>query len=70
MQSYVAQRTELPPGGIKLTMPSTAAGIIARNLSIRLMTARPFHGVLAKLAMAKPDAIELPELTPATPSRG
>jgi 2-polyprenyl-6-methoxyphenol hydroxylase-like FAD-dependent oxidoreductase len=71
MQGYVEQRMELPPGGIELAMPNSAAAIWARNASTRLMTSRPFRGVLAKLATAQPDAIDLPDyLIPATPNRG
>lgn len=71
MQAYVEQRMELPPGGVKGAMPLSRAGIWARNTSTRLMTSRPFRGVLAKAAAAQPDAIELKSyLTRATPSRG
>jgi 2-polyprenyl-6-methoxyphenol hydroxylase-like FAD-dependent oxidoreductase len=59
MRAYVEQRMELPPGGVKMAMPMTAAGIWLRDASTRLMTSRPFRGVLAKAAIAKPDAIEL-----------
>ncbi|TDO29619.1 FAD binding domain-containing protein [Kribbella sp. VKM Ac-2527] len=68
MQGYVEQRMELPPGGIEMAMPNSAAAIWARNTSTRLMTSRPFRGVLAKLAAAQPDAIDLPDYL--TPSRG
>ncbi|MEU4191276.1 FAD-dependent monooxygenase [Kribbella sp. NPDC026611] len=61
MQAYVKQRMELPPGGIKLAMPMTAFGIGYRNLMLRVMTSRPLIGVLAKMTVAKPDAIDLPE---------
>ena len=69
MQGYVEQRMELPPGGIEMAMPNSAAAIWARNTSTRLMTSRPFRGVLAKLAAAQPDAINLPDYL-TTPSRG
>ncbi len=59
LQAYVDQRMELPPGGIKLAMPMTALGISLRNAQIRLMMSRPFTGLLAKLAAAVPDRIEL-----------
>ncbi|HET6295043.1 MAG TPA: FAD-dependent monooxygenase [Kribbella sp.] len=59
MQAYVEQRMELPPGGLKMAMPMTAAGIWLRNTSTRLMTSRPFRGALAKAAAVKPDAIDL-----------
>jgi 2-polyprenyl-6-methoxyphenol hydroxylase-like FAD-dependent oxidoreductase len=61
MQSYVDQRMELPPGGIKLAMPMSAFGIAYRDLMLRVMTSRLLSGVIAKSATAKPDAIELPE---------
>ncbi|WP_433161945.1 FAD-dependent monooxygenase [Kribbella sp. CA-247076] len=59
LQAYVDQRMELPPGGLKMAMPMTAAGISVRNAQIRLMTSRPFAGVLKKLAAAGPDRIAL-----------
>ncbi|MFI6828365.1 FAD-dependent monooxygenase [Kribbella sp. NPDC050241] len=61
MQAYVDQRMELPPGGITMAMPMTALGIRLRDTSIRLTMSRLFAGLLAKLAVAKPDAIDLPE---------
>jgi 2-polyprenyl-6-methoxyphenol hydroxylase-like FAD-dependent oxidoreductase len=71
MQAYVEQRMELPPGGIKMAMPLTRAGTWARNTSTRLMTSRPFRGLLAKAAAAQPDAIALKSyVTRATPTRG
>ncbi|WP_020390055.1 FAD-dependent monooxygenase [Kribbella catacumbae] len=62
MQAYVEQRMELPPGGIKMAMPMTAAGIRLRDASTRLMTSRPFRRLLAKLAAAQPDAITLKQV--------
>jgi 2-polyprenyl-6-methoxyphenol hydroxylase-like FAD-dependent oxidoreductase len=59
MQPYVEQRMELPPGGIKMAMPMTSLGIWFRNASTRLMMTRLFAGVLAKMAAAVPDKIEL-----------
>jgi 2-polyprenyl-6-methoxyphenol hydroxylase-like FAD-dependent oxidoreductase len=59
LQGYVEQRTELPPGGVKLAMPMTATGIRLRDASTRLMTSRPFRPLLAKLAAAGPDKITL-----------
>ncbi|WP_328526413.1 FAD-dependent monooxygenase [Kribbella sp. NBC_00359] len=61
MQAYVDQRMELPPGGIKMAMPMTSLGVRLRDTSTRVMTSRLFAGLLAKMAMAKPDAIDLPE---------
>jgi 2-polyprenyl-6-methoxyphenol hydroxylase-like FAD-dependent oxidoreductase len=61
MQAYVEQRMELPPGGIKMAMPMTGLGIRLRDTSTRLMTSRPFAGLLKKLAIGKPDAIDLPD---------
>jgi 2-polyprenyl-6-methoxyphenol hydroxylase-like FAD-dependent oxidoreductase len=58
MQAYVDQRMELPPGGLKMAMPMTAAGIRLRDISTRLMTSRSFRPLLAKLA-TQPDAITL-----------
>jgi hypothetical protein len=40
-------------------MPMTAVGISVRNAQIRMMTSRPFSGLLAKLAAAGPDKIQL-----------
>jgi 2-polyprenyl-6-methoxyphenol hydroxylase-like FAD-dependent oxidoreductase len=60
MQPYVDQRMELPPGGLKMAMPMSAVGIAYRDLMIRMMTSRPMAGVLNRLAIAKPDAIDLP----------
>ncbi len=59
MQAYVEQRMELPPGGIKMAMPMTAAGIMLRNMSTRMMTSRPFRPLLAKVAAGNPDQISL-----------
>jgi 2-polyprenyl-6-methoxyphenol hydroxylase-like FAD-dependent oxidoreductase len=59
MQPYVDQRMELPPGGIKMAMPMTTAGIWLRNTSTRLMTSRPFRPLLAKAAVGSPDRISL-----------
>ena len=61
MQAYVDQRMELPPGGIKMAMPMTSVGVRLRDTSTRVMTSRPFAGLLAKMAIAKPDAIDLPD---------
>jgi hypothetical protein len=73
LQAYVDQRTQLPPGGIKMAMPMTSAGIWLRNASTRLMTSGPLRGMIAKAAI-QPDAISLApyaeQITPARPSRG
>ena len=61
MQAYADQRMELPPGGLKMAMPMTALGIWYRNTMIRLMTLRPFAGLLAKMAAGQPDKIDLVE---------
>ena len=61
MQAYVDQRMELPPGGIKMAMPMTSVGVRLRDTSTRVMTSRLFAGLLAKMAIAKPDAIDLPD---------
>ena len=61
MQAYVEQRMELPPGGVKMAMPLSALGIRLRDTSTRLMTSRLFAGLLAKMAIGQPDAIELPD---------
>ncbi|TDW15854.1 FAD-dependent monooxygenase [Kribbella kalugense] len=61
LQAYVAQRMELPPGGIKMAMPMTSFGIGYRDLMLRAMTSRLMAGALTKMAIAKPDAIDLPE---------
>lgn len=59
MQPYVDQRMELPPGGLKMAMPMTTAGILLRNTSTRLMMSRPFRPLLAKVAAGSPDQISL-----------
>ncbi len=61
MQAYVHQRMELPPGGIKMAMPMTAAGIRYRDTMTRLMTSKLLVGAMGKLMVGKPDAIELPD---------
>ncbi|MGW6282809.1 FAD-dependent monooxygenase [Kribbella sp. NPDC055071] len=61
LQAYVEQRMELPPGGLKMAMPMTTLGIRYRDSVIRLMTSRLFAGLLAKMTLAKPDAIDLPD---------
>ncbi|GAA3117792.1 2-polyprenyl-6-methoxyphenol hydroxylase-like FAD-dependent oxidoreductase [Kribbella aluminosa] len=61
MQAYVAQRMELPPGGIKMAMPMSAFGIAYRDFVLRVMTSRMMTGALKKLAGGTPDAIDLPE---------
>ncbi|MGY4772795.1 FAD-dependent monooxygenase [Kribbella sp. CWNU-51] len=61
MQAYVDQRMELPPGGIKMAMPMSSVGVRLRDTSTRVMTSRLFAGLLAKMAIAKPDAIDLPD---------
>lgn len=61
MQAYVEQRMELPPGGIKMAMPMSRFGIGYRDLMLRVMTSRLLIGALAKMAIAKPDAIDLPD---------
>jgi hypothetical protein len=52
---------ELPPGGIKMAMPMSRFGIAYRDFVLRVMTSRLLAGVLAKSAVGKPDAIELPD---------
>jgi 2-polyprenyl-6-methoxyphenol hydroxylase-like FAD-dependent oxidoreductase len=59
LQAYVEQRMELPPGGVKMAMPMTSLGIWFRNTSTRLMMSPVFAGLLAKMAAATPDKIEL-----------
>ena len=61
MRAYVEQRMELPPGGIKMAMPMSRFGIAYRDLVLRVMTSRLMAGTLAKAAIAKPDAIDLPD---------
>jgi 2-polyprenyl-6-methoxyphenol hydroxylase-like FAD-dependent oxidoreductase len=60
MQAYVAQRMELPPGGIKMAMPMSAFGIAYRDFVLRVMTSKPMSGALKKMAGGTPDAIDLP----------
>ncbi|MEV4260683.1 FAD-dependent monooxygenase [Kribbella sp. NPDC049584] len=61
MQAYVDQRMELPPGGIKMAMPMSSFGIRYRDFVLRTMTSKLMSGALAKMTVAKPDAIDLPE---------
>ena len=61
MQAYVAQRMELPPGGLKMAMPMSAFGIAYRDFVLRVMTSKPMSGALKKMAGGTPDKIELPE---------
>ncbi|HWD82486.1 MAG TPA: FAD-dependent monooxygenase [Kribbella sp.] len=61
MQAYVAQRMELPPGGVKMAMPMSAFGIAYRDFVLRVMTSKVMSGALKKMAGGAPDDIELPE---------
>lgn len=60
LRGYVQQCQKLPPGGINGFLPRGELGIRLRNQSMRLMTARPFRGLAAKM-FQKAEAIELPE---------
>ncbi|MFI5730750.1 FAD-dependent monooxygenase [Kribbella sp. NPDC051587] len=65
LQAYVDQRMELAPGGIKMAMPMTTAGIRYRDLMMRVITSKPFLGLLK----AKPDVLELPDYSAGRPLR-
>jgi hypothetical protein len=56
MQAYVDQRTQLPPGGIKMAMPMTSTGIWLRNACTRLMTSRPLRGAIRQRSSRTPSA--------------
>jgi 2-polyprenyl-6-methoxyphenol hydroxylase-like FAD-dependent oxidoreductase len=60
MRDYVAGCHKLPPGGVKGYLPQTHLAIAMRNLSMRMMTARPMRGLMAK-QFQKADAITLKE---------
>jgi 2-polyprenyl-6-methoxyphenol hydroxylase-like FAD-dependent oxidoreductase len=60
MRDYVAECHKLPPGGVKGYLPQTHLAIAMRNLSMRMMTARPMRGLMAK-QFQKADAITLKE---------
>jgi 2-polyprenyl-6-methoxyphenol hydroxylase-like FAD-dependent oxidoreductase len=61
MRAYVDQRTELPPGGLKMAMPMSSFGIRYRDFVLRTMTSRLMSGALARMTLAKPDLIDLPD---------
>jgi 2-polyprenyl-6-methoxyphenol hydroxylase-like FAD-dependent oxidoreductase len=60
MRDYVAECHKLPPGGVKGYLPQTHLAIAIRNLSMRMMTARPMRGLMAK-QFQKANAITLKE---------
>ncbi|UGT38548.1 FAD-dependent monooxygenase [Nocardia yamanashiensis] len=59
LRPYVTECQQLPPGGVNGFLPAGRAAITVRNLSVRLMTSKPFRGLMAK-SLQKADAITLP----------
>jgi 2-polyprenyl-6-methoxyphenol hydroxylase-like FAD-dependent oxidoreductase len=64
MADYVAQGTELPPGGIAMSAPNGRLMIRARAMSMTMMGHWPMKQILAK-QFGKADAITLREYAPA-----
>jgi 2-polyprenyl-6-methoxyphenol hydroxylase-like FAD-dependent oxidoreductase len=64
MSGYVAQGTQLPPGGMAGSAPNRAWMIRARALSMRMMGHWPMKQMLAK-QFGKADAITLKDYAPA-----
>jgi 2-polyprenyl-6-methoxyphenol hydroxylase-like FAD-dependent oxidoreductase len=62
VDSYVAQGTELPPGGLRMFAPTHRLTIRARALSMRTMTVWPMKQIMAA-QFAKADAITLKDYT-------
>jgi 2-polyprenyl-6-methoxyphenol hydroxylase-like FAD-dependent oxidoreductase len=60
MRDYVAECHKLPPGGVNGYLPRTRLAISLRNLSMKMMTAWPMRGLLAK-QFQKADGITLKE---------
>lgn len=60
VRPYVATGQRLPPGGIRSYAPSSRAAIRLRNVSTRLMLARPLRGLAKRLFFSKATAITLP----------
>jgi hypothetical protein len=58
MAGYVAQGTELPPGGLRMFAPDGRLLIRARALSMRMTSHWPMKQLLAK-QFGKADAITL-----------
>jgi 2-polyprenyl-6-methoxyphenol hydroxylase-like FAD-dependent oxidoreductase len=58
MAAYVAQGTELPPGGVKMFAPNGRIMIRMRALSMRMMSVWPMKGLLEK-QFSKAEAITL-----------
>ncbi|HEY0689376.1 MAG TPA: hypothetical protein VGD71_10060 [Kribbella sp.] len=56
LRVYVDQRTQLPPGGIRMAMPMTSTGIWLRNACTRLMTSRPLRGAIRQRSSRTPSA--------------
>ncbi|MEU4242309.1 FAD-dependent monooxygenase [Actinoplanes sp. NPDC026619] len=64
MADYVAQGTQLPPGGIAMSAPNSRWMIRARAMSMSMMGHWPMKQMLAKQFL-KADAITLKEYAPA-----
>jgi 2-polyprenyl-6-methoxyphenol hydroxylase-like FAD-dependent oxidoreductase len=60
MADYVAQGTQLPPGGIAMSAPNARLMIRARAMSMNMMGHWPMKQMLAK-QFGKADAIDLPD---------
>jgi 2-polyprenyl-6-methoxyphenol hydroxylase-like FAD-dependent oxidoreductase len=60
LRAYVADCQKLPPGGVNGFAPRSQAMISLRNLSMKMMTARPVRNILAK-QFQKADGITLKE---------
>ncbi|GAA2603759.1 FAD-dependent monooxygenase [Paractinoplanes durhamensis] len=63
MAGYVAQGTQLPPGGMAMAAPKSRLMIRARAMSMRMMFRWPMKQVLAK-QFSKADAITLSDYAP------
>jgi 2-polyprenyl-6-methoxyphenol hydroxylase-like FAD-dependent oxidoreductase len=66
MAGYVAQGTELPPGGLAMFAPNGRLLIRMRALSMRMMGAWPMKGMLAK-QFPPPPLLRPPRLPPPPP---
>jgi 2-polyprenyl-6-methoxyphenol hydroxylase-like FAD-dependent oxidoreductase len=58
MADYVAEGTQLPPGGVEMFAPNGRLMIRMRAMSMRMMGAWPMKGILEK-QFSKADAITL-----------
>jgi 2-polyprenyl-6-methoxyphenol hydroxylase-like FAD-dependent oxidoreductase len=65
LRGYVKQCQDLPPGGIGGFLPRTRTAIWLRNQSMKMMSAWPWRGLMAR-TFQKADAITLKEYTGAS----